>query len=141
MTAPTLNNPIVIVDTDIFSYWVKKDNRGDLFRPYVIGRTPALVFVTVGELYYWAYKRNWGTEKVQRLENKFDEYLVLPYDEAVCRYFAIVRHQLEGQGEMINYADYWVAACALRFDCPLLTYNYHHFSRIKDIKLLGPSGN
>jgi tRNA(fMet)-specific endonuclease VapC len=141
MDSSISNNPIVIVDTDIFSYWIKQDNRGDLFHPFIIGRTPALVFVTVGELYYWAYKRKWGADKVQRLENKIKEYLVFPYDDAICHCFARVRHQLERQGEMINYADYWIAACALCFDCPLLTYNYQHFSRIKDIKLLGPNVN
>jgi predicted nucleic acid-binding protein len=40
--------------------------------------------------------------------------------------------------EPISYDDYWIAACALKYDCPVLTHDFNHFSRIKGLKLLGP---
>jgi len=43
----------VLTDTDVFSYLMKpKDTRGDAYRPHVKGKTVAVSFITVGELYH-----------------------------------------------------------------------------------------
>jgi tRNA(fMet)-specific endonuclease VapC len=134
---------VVIVDTDIFSYWLKGDTRGEAYRSYAVGRQMALAFPTVGELYYWALKYNWGTSRLNQFERTIREYLFLPVDGIVCKYFASARFQ-KTQGkhtEPIGSNDYWIAACALRYGYPILTNNYRHFSRIKGIGLLGPASN
>jgi tRNA(fMet)-specific endonuclease VapC len=136
-----LINPIILVDTDIFSYWLKKDTRGEAFRPYIIGRQMALSFATVGELLFWAYKKGWGANRLKILERVISEYLVLPYDYEICKNFARARLQQEINGEPVGFTDYWIAACALKYNIPILTNNYRHFSRIKSIKLLGPYTN
>lgn len=44
----------VLLDTDVFSFLSKsRDSRGELYRPYVKGKTIALSFISVGELYVW----------------------------------------------------------------------------------------
>ena len=136
-------NPVVIVDTDIFSYWFKRDSRGEAFRSYAIGRKMALAFPTVGELYYWSLKYDWGETRFNQFEQLIKEYLFLPSDGEVCRKFAWVRFQKtqDKHIEPIGSNDYWIAACALRYNYPILTNNYEHFSRIKGIKLLGPYSN
>jgi tRNA(fMet)-specific endonuclease VapC len=98
--------PAVIVDTDVFSYWVKKDPRGELFLPYAREKTLLLTFITIGELYFWAIKKNWGTYLTQQLEKQIAEYGVLPYDYSVCQNYAITRNQQERKGEIVNQADY-----------------------------------
>jgi predicted nucleic acid-binding protein len=130
----------IIVDTDIFSYWLKRDSRGEAFRSYTIGRQMALAFPTVGELYYWALKNNWGTARFNQFEQVLREYLFLPCDGVVCKNYAQVRLQKTAEKpiEPIGSNDYWIAACALKYKFPILTNNYHHFSRIKGIKILGP---
>jgi tRNA(fMet)-specific endonuclease VapC len=76
--------PVIIVDTDIFSYWFKRDSRGEAYRSYAIGRKMALAFPTVGELYYWALKYNWGTIRFNYFEQTIKEYIFLPCDGVVC---------------------------------------------------------
>jgi tRNA(fMet)-specific endonuclease VapC len=134
-------NTGIIVDTDVFSYWFKNDTRGKAFYQYTQGKRLYLTFITVGELYYWATKKNWGRHQIQQMENKIAEYAILPYDYSGCQYYAVTRNQKERKGEIVHHADYWVGACALSYDCPILTNNYSHFSRIKGIRLLGPSSN
>ena len=49
----------VLLDTDVFSFLIRPgDTRGDLYRPLVQGKTIALSFISVGELYVWAELRN-----------------------------------------------------------------------------------
>ena len=50
----TFRNDAVLLDTDVFSYLNKPgDTRAALYRPHITGKTIALSFVTVGELYTW----------------------------------------------------------------------------------------
>ena len=55
---------VVIVDTDVVSFLFKGDTRAQLYRPHLQGRTLALSFMTVAELYQWAYIRNWTLAKI-----------------------------------------------------------------------------
>jgi hypothetical protein len=59
----------VLLDTDVFSYLMKpKDARGDAYRPHVKGKTVAVSFITVGELYYGAEKRKWSGKTLRNLK-------------------------------------------------------------------------
>lgn len=59
----------VLLDTDVFSYLLKKnDRRGDPYRAHVRGKTVAVSFVTVGELYFGSQKKGWGQAKLSELE-------------------------------------------------------------------------
>jgi tRNA(fMet)-specific endonuclease VapC len=137
--------PVAIIDTDVFSFWFKGDSRGIPFRQYAKGYYLALSFATLGELYYWAHKNNWGESRLSLLELAISDCLILPYDnlKLVSQKFALTRlpHAKGKQFQAIDYMDYWTAACALQYDYPIITNNYSHFSRIKGIRLLGPSSN
>lgn len=52
---------------------------------------------------------------------------------------AIMRNQCEKSGIPVNYPDYWVAACALRYNLPLATNNIGHFKHVKGLKLIIPN--
>ena len=63
-----------LLDTNVFSYLLKgDDSRGALYLPDIQGRLLAVSFVTVGELYFGAYSRNWGTKRIQELEEKLQQ--------------------------------------------------------------------
>ena len=134
-----ISSNTILVDTDIFSYWIKRDSRGDTYYPYSIGRRLALSFASVAELYYWEQSKKWGLKLITNLEQKISQCAILPSNYDVCREFAIIRYQL--RNKPIGYIDYWVGACAKSYQCPILTNNYQHFSRIQGIKLLGPYSN
>lgn len=59
MTDVSLNAGRILVDTDVFSYLYRGDTRAEFFRPYLRNKTLAVSFMTVAELYFGAYKRNW----------------------------------------------------------------------------------
>jgi len=129
----------ILVDTDIFSYWIKGDTRGDPYYPYSVSKKITLSFASIAELYYWEYNKNWGSKIIAKLEQKISECVILPANNDVCREFSIIRFQLKNSP--IGYIDYWIAACAKSYKCPILTNNHSYFSRIKGIKLLGPYSN
>ena len=109
-----------MVDTDVFSFAFRRDSRANFFAPFLINRTLALSFMSVAELYYGAYKDGWGASRITQLENAIKNYVILPYDYLVCQQWAQVKRQKEIKGLAMSHSDIWIAACALRHDCPLL---------------------
>lgn len=95
--------------------------------------------MSVAELYYGAYKAGWGVNSITRLDNAIKLYVILPYDYLVCETWAKVRRQREVKGLSMSHSDIWVAACALRHDCPLLTNNGVHFRNIDDLVVISPT--
>lgn len=128
----------IVVDTDVFSYIFRADTQAEFFRPYLLHRTLALSFMTVAQLYYGAYKRDWGPNRIARLENAMKNYVVLPYDRLVCQQWARIRKQCEDAGHPIETLDAWIAACALQHDCALATNNSRHFQYVQNLELISP---
>jgi tRNA(fMet)-specific endonuclease VapC len=81
----------LIVDTDIFSFWFRGDDRGNAYQPYSFGKQLGLSFVTVGELYYWSLYHSWSQTRVNRLKQEISNYVILPSSDMVCRKFAEAR--------------------------------------------------
>jgi tRNA(fMet)-specific endonuclease VapC len=126
----------VLLDTDVFSYLMKpKDTRGDLYRPRVKDKTVAVSFITVGELYHWAEKRQWAAKTRQNLEERLKAVVVVPYDIELCRTYGRVRTSLPA-GLVVSPNDLWIATCAIRHAIPLVTNNRKHFDRIPGLNLI-----
>jgi tRNA(fMet)-specific endonuclease VapC len=128
----------ILVDTDVVSYFLKQDSRADYYKAILKNKIVAISFITLGELYFWAAKNTWGDNRIKDLEDKIKHYVILPYDKSICRQYAVVRSQCEINGIPVNYPDYWVAACALRYNLPLATNNVKHFNHIDGIILVYP---
>ncbi len=126
----------VILDTDVFSYLMKpKDTRGDAYRPHVKGKTVAVTFITVGELYHWAEKRKWSAKSRQNLEERLKAVVIVPYDAELCRTYGRVRASLP-TGFVVAANDLWIAACAIRHAITLITNNRRHFERIPGLTII-----
>jgi tRNA(fMet)-specific endonuclease VapC len=126
----------VIIDTDVFSYLMKpKDTRGDRYRPHVKGKTVAVSFITVGELYHWAEKRKWSDKSRQNLEERLKAVVIVPYDAELCRTYGRVRASLP-PGLVVAANDLWIAACAIRHGVTLITNNRKHFERISGLTIV-----
>lgn len=128
----------VLLDTDVFSYLLRGDPRSDPYKPHVEGKTIAIAFVTVGELYAGALKRKWGREQIERFETRLKAAVIVPYDIEVCRKYAeLVNLKTEsGSARTIPANDRWIAACALRHSLPLVTNNRKHFKGIPGLRLI-----
>ena len=125
----------VLLDTDVFSYLLKAgDTRGELYRPHVKGKTVTLSFVTVGELYAWTIKRQWGARRVADLEQRLKAAVIVPYDLELCKEYARVKCSLGARSVAGN--DLWIATCAIRHSIPLVTHNRQHFEGIPRLVLI-----
>ena len=124
----------VVVDTDVCSFFFKKNTRQERYRPHLIGHTLCLSFQTVGELYQWAETNNWGVPRRASMELWLRNYVILPYDNDTARAWAQIR--AERKHQTISAQDAWVAACALRHNCPLITHNANHFAGITGLTII-----
>ena len=130
---------VVVVDTDVVSFLLKGDTRAHLYRLHLQRRTLALSFMTVAELYQWAYARSWGEQKVAQLEEHLRAYVVAPYDNGLCKQWARVCVERQRLGRPISVQDAWIAASALRYGCPLVTHNADDFADIVGLSLVSES--
>jgi predicted nucleic acid-binding protein len=124
-----------LIDTDVFSFLMKKDTRADAYRPHVKGKTLALSFITVGELHFWAEKRNWSAKNRRSLEERLKAVVIVPYDAELCRTFGRVKASLP-KGVTVGTNDLWIAVCAIRHAIPLITNNRKDFEKIPGLKII-----
>lgn len=124
----------ILLDTDIFSYLNKGDSRSELYRPHVRGKTIALSFITIGELFFWTVKRKWSQKRIASLEQHIRAAVIVPYDMELCKEFGRVKGSLEGR--VISSNDLWIATCAIRHSIPLVTHNRRHFEGIPRLTVI-----
>lgn len=130
----------VILDTDVCSFLFKRDSRSEYYRPHLIGRTPCLSFQTIAELYQWAEINGWGQNRRTQLDKWLPNFVILPYDNETAQSWARIRAERRRQGQPISTADAWIAACALRYDCPLITHNAGDYQNISQLTVITKKG-
>ncbi len=130
----------VLLDTDVFSYLLNQnDRRADFYRPQVQDKILSVSFVTVGELYYGAVKKQWGVGRVAALETRLAAVVVIPYDIDVCRAYAKLKGEAKtakGTDRVVGANDLWVASCAIRHGLPLVSNNRKHFEGLPGLRLI-----
>jgi tRNA(fMet)-specific endonuclease VapC len=131
-----LTPPKLIVDTNILSYTMRGHELARLYVPRLEGKLLAISFITVGEMYYGAEKRQWGVQKRKQLETTLRNFVVVPYDHEIARCYGRLVAERERQGKPITCADAWIAACAVRHDVPLVTHNANHFENITNLQVI-----
>ncbi len=85
-----MSNAAVVVDTDVISFLLKDDTRAQAYRLHLQDKTLVLSFMTVAELYQWAYQRNWGEKRLAWLEERLHAFVIAPYDNDLCRQWAAI---------------------------------------------------
>ncbi|HEY3975588.1 MAG TPA: type II toxin-antitoxin system VapC family toxin [Candidatus Sulfotelmatobacter sp.] len=126
----------VLLDTDVFSYLMKSnDTRAEAYRPHVRGKTVAISFITVGELYYGAEKKKWSGKTLRNLQERMKAVVTVPYDAELCRTFGRVKASLP-KGLVVATNDLWIASSAIRHGIPLISNNRKHFEKIPALILI-----
>ena len=138
MTPADVTKSRILVDTDVVSYLFGNRPQAGFFRPYLQHRTLAISFMTVAEVYFGAYKANWGVRRITQLENHIRNYVVVPFDNDLCQRCARIRADRQQSGHQIGFADAWIAASALVHDCALATNNGKDFQGIGQLELISP---
>lgn len=122
---------VVILDTNIVSYLMKGHPLARAYRRHLEGKTLAVSFMTVAELYEGAYRRRWDARKMTGLGQELRKYLVIPYSPKACRAWGRLR--AARKSKTIAVDDAWIAATAVAFDCPLVTHNPNDFADIEGL--------
>jgi predicted nucleic acid-binding protein len=122
-----------LLDTDTVSNSMRPVPSPALLRR--LARTPAAdqatSSVTVGELYYGAYRRRSGGEQlIARIDALLVDTTVVPFDTDAARIYGDIRAALDRAGTPIGDADTRIAAIALANGLTVVTANIRHFDRV-----------
>lgn len=131
-----MTTPKIIIDTNIVSYVMRGRPEARVYASHLKGKLIAISFVTVGELYFWAEKGNWGQKKRVQLETALKNYVVIPYDHEIAKQYAKVLAERQRLGRPISFNDAWIAACAIRHATPLVTHNGKDFESISGLQII-----
>lgn len=126
----------VLLDTDVFSFFFKRDTRREFYAADIAGRQLCIAFMTVAELKRWEIERNWGESRREKLAQVLRHYVVLPYDAAMADAWAQTAVACKQAGREIECGDCWIAAAAIRHGIPLLTHNGRHFRNVPYLQLI-----
>jgi tRNA(fMet)-specific endonuclease VapC len=103
------------------------------------GNVLAVSFQTVAELYQWAEIARWGQDRRARMREWLGKFAVLGYDDDTAQVWARLRAERDQHGQPIAAQDAWVAACALRHACPLVTHNAGDYGSISGLQIISAS--
>ena len=131
----------VLLDTNVALYLLpsRPHTYSNLYRPHIEGKSVAISFVTVGELYVLAERNKWGPASIFDLEAHLRSFVVVPYDVEICKGYAWLKTHLRtplGSARVIESNDLWIAACAVRYGIPLVTHNRRHFEGIPGLTII-----
>lgn len=129
----------VILDTNVVSYLMKGGELAKAYARHVQGKLLAIAFITVGEMYYGAEKKNWGETRRKELETTLRNFVVIPYDHEIARCYGRLVAERQRAGLPIAPNDAWIAACAVRHGIPLVTHNAKDFAGIASLAVITKS--
>jgi toxin FitB len=130
---------IVVLDTDAASL-LHRRRLEPHDAQHLIGATPAITFVTVGEFHKGMALRSWGERRRAELISWIARFLVVPYGEDVARRWGELAAAAQQRGRPRPVNDTWIAACCIADGVPLLTLNrkdFESFAAHDGLHLLG----
>jgi predicted nucleic acid-binding protein len=96
--------------------------------------------VAVAELRSGAITASWGARKREALEATINAYLRVEVDEEIADIWARLHAECSRLGRNAGLNDLWIAATAVRLDCPVAALD-DDFRRIPGILLLNEVGD
>ena len=118
-----MSQPPILVDTNIVSYIYEASELGLrydlLLERYSRFGSP----VTLAELHYGAYWRNWGANRWRRLNEVLGQLQWLPLTFEVARLASHLAAKRRHGGSPVKWADTYIAATALINGLPLMTHD------------------
>lgn len=131
--------PTVVVDTDVVSFFYKRDTRALLYIPHLDGKLALISFMTIAELHRRALERQWGERRRRDLEKFREKFAIVEYVKALCFKWAEATYSAKRNGRLVGAADAWVAAAALLENAPLVTHNCAHYAGISNLQVISES--
>ena len=126
----------ILIDTNVLTLLLTGDSRAQSYASRLWGRRLAISFVSAGELFQWAAVRHWDPPRVDQLAQRLQDYVILPFDAALCRRWGEVRAQAQAAGHPISSQAAWIAATALQYRLPLATHDPGAFKIVPGLDLI-----
>ena len=126
----------VLVDTDVISMIFKSHTKAAPYQELLRERPLLVSFMSIGELYLWAQRRNWGRARIERLERQLDDYAFLPSTWDICQRWARVTDEAMVKGRPMSVQDAWNAAVALHYRVALVTNNVSDYEVLEELEIL-----
>jgi tRNA(fMet)-specific endonuclease VapC len=95
----------------------------------------AVCSLVKAEMFAGAGKSSSPEKTLSKQKEFLNQFVSLPFDDAVAAVYGPVRANLEMAGTPIGALDMLIAAIAIANDLILVTHNDAEFSRIKGLKL------
>ena len=68
---------LIVVDTSVVSLLIRGDQRAAYYQNHMVGRRAVISFQTLEELWFGAYKGDWGDQRKNGLRRDIDQYEVV----------------------------------------------------------------
>lgn len=127
---------LVMLDTDVFSLYFRRDTRSLLYDPDVRDKVRCLSFASVAELRFGALNAGWQEPRRRELELAIAHNVILAGDNETTERWAQVKAARQRLGRPIGSEDCWIAASALRHGIPLLTHNGADYADIPGLTIV-----
>ena len=131
----------MLLDTNIVSYFFRRDSRAALYEHHLVGQTRYIAFVTLGELYQWMFLRPFSETSRSKLLAYIAQLVVVAYDDQLIWTWAELSANCRRSGVTMSFEDSWIAATALRHALPLVTHNPKHFRHVEGLTIISESRN
>ena len=129
-----------VLDTIAFSALMRRDS--DLltlikgYLPMDIVTVPPVI----AEIHYGIKRLKNASKKVLLLKAERDRLLsiinLLPWQSEASKKYGEIKADLEVRGMIIDDFDIAIAAIAMSHNCGVITANFKHFERIKDLETI-----
>jgi len=116
----------IVLDTDVASR-VLRDRLAPSLATKLIGRTPIITFITLGELTTWVELRHWGPSRLASFAHWLDGVGVLHSTDGIARIWGRLTAGAVQRGRPRPQNDTWIAACCLAKGLPLAPLNVKDF--------------
>ena len=138
MTASPLHP--VVVDTNVVSYIYRNSPIATPYLREMAGRRAVISFQTYEEILYGALTADWGERRREDLLAYLNRtYEMIGYDRELVNACAHLRAASRRRGRELKPADAWIAATAIRLQCPLLSHD-RDFGSPPDLRIISYAG-
>lgn len=127
---------IVVVDTNIVSFFFRQDTRAALYEKHLVGKLKIIAAQTLAELELMPLLNNWSGKRKAKLDEFLKDYVFVEVNKDICLEWAKIQFEAKTKGRPISTADAWIAATALSFAIPLVTHNPADFKNVSGLTVL-----
>jgi predicted nucleic acid-binding protein len=116
----------VLLDTSALSFLYRTQvttRNSAATQAQIADRGTVISLQTLAETWLGAEIASWGERRRADLAAFLQDFIVLPLDRPVARAWTYVMTHAQRRGRTLEAADCWIAATAVAYDVPLITFD------------------